>query len=266
MLTEPAMPARLEPRRPERFDYRPADLLDPSLLAQFPTALPGDAAAASWPFLRLSVPHIWRTDHRHASPHQTGLISMEEALILHNVARLFSGRRALEIGCHFGWSTAHLVAAGLRLDVIDPALQDEDRMAVVRASLVTAGTSGTPAPRLWPGYSPGIIPEVAGTGEPYSFVFIDGDHEGDAPRRDAVAVQSCCAETAVVMFHDLNSPFVAAGLDAMAEAGWSTGIYETMQIMGIAWRGDVSPILTKRDANVPASPAHLSAHPRLHVM
>jgi hypothetical protein len=260
MLTETAMPPSAE-----RYDYRPAGLLDPALLALFPAALPGKAAAASWPFLRLSVPHVWRTDHRHASPHQTGLISVEEALILHNVARLFRGRRALEIGCHFGWSTAHLVAAGVRLDVIDPALQDQDRLAMVSASLAAAIPPGAPAPNLWPGYSPGFIPEVAGIGEPYSFIFIDGDHEGDAPRRDAIAVQPFCAETAVVMFHDLASPFVAAGLDAMADAGWRTGIYETMQIVGIAWRGDVSPVLTRRDVNVPASPAHLSAHPCLHV-
>ena len=66
------------------------------------------------------------------------------------------------------------------------------------------------------------------------------------------------------MFHDLNSPFVAAGLDAFAAAGWKTGIYETMQIMGIAWRGDYIPLLTARDPTVPLSPWHLAGHRRLH--
>ena len=66
-----------------RYDFRPAGLADPGLLPQFPDAGPGDVATASWPFLRLAVPHVWRTDARHRSPFQTGLISTEEALILH---------------------------------------------------------------------------------------------------------------------------------------------------------------------------------------
>ena len=74
------------------------------------------------------------------------------------------------------------------------------------------------------------------------------------------------------MFHDLNSPFVAAGLDAFAAAGWKTGIYETMQIMGIAWRGDYIPLVTARDPTVPlkslascrsqTSPSHLNPRTR----
>lgn len=248
-----------------RYDFRPAGLADPGLLPQFPDAGPGDLASASWPFLRLGVPHVWRTDYRHQSPFQTGLISTEEALILHNVAKGFAGARALEIGCHFGWSTAHLVAAGLDLDVVDPALAEETRMAWVRSSLERAAAPGTPPARLWSGFSPAILETVAASRPgPYSFVFIDGNHDGDAPRQDAVAVQPFCADTAVVMFHDLNSPHVAAGLTAMAEAGWNTGIYETMQIMGIAWRGPVEPLRTQRDPAVPESPAHLGAFERLH--
>lgn len=49
------------------------------------------------------------------------------------------------------------------------------------------------------------------------------------------------AETAAVMFHDLTCPDVAQGLRHYADAGWQTKIYETMQVMGIAWRGEYTP-------------------------
>ena len=39
--------------------------------------------------------------------------SAEEAELLFNNALRMQGRRGLEIGCHYGWSTAHLLAAGL---------------------------------------------------------------------------------------------------------------------------------------------------------
>ena len=74
-------------------------------------------------------------------------------------------------------------------------------------------------------------------------------------------VSTICAETACVMFHDLTSPYVAAGLSAMAAAGWQTGWYNTMQIVGIAWRGDFSPVSHRADPDVPhLGLSYLSAH------
>ena len=50
------------------------------------------------------------------------------------------------------------------------------------------------------------------------------------------------------MFHDLSCPDVAQGLRYYADAGWQTKIYETMQVMGIAWRGDYNPPVHVPDA------------------
>jgi hypothetical protein len=170
--------------------------------------------------------------------------------VLHNNVLQMRGRRGLEIGCHYGWSTAHLVAAGLELDVIDPGLGYPDQMRDVADSLSRIGPPGRA--KLWAGFSPSIVPAARATAASYwSFAFIDGHHEGRAPLDDAEAVSGLMALDACVMFHDLISPHVAAGLGHFADQGWSVGLYNTMQIMGVAWRGDARPVAHIADSDMP---------------
>ena len=243
-----------------RRDYVSTGLVDPRLLRRFPSLEEGDVADLQWPYLRKDAPHIWRRDLRSRRNPYIGVLSLDEATLLHNNALPFRGKRGLEIGCHYAWSTAHLLAAGLDLDVIDPALGHPDQMADVRASLAPIGEA-----RLWAGFSPSVVPAVrAVRAEPWSFAFIDGYHEGDAPRDDARAVIALMADDALVMFHDLISPHVAAGLALFADAGWSVGLYNTMQIMGVAWRGSTHPAPHVADKDMPAiEAAHLRRFPVL---
>jgi hypothetical protein len=234
-----------------RRDYVSPGLADPGLIAKFPSLAEGDVAELQWPYVRKDAPHIWRRDLRGKRNPFVGVLSLDEATLLHNNALPFRGRRGLEIGCHYGWSTAHLVAAGLDLDVIDPALGHPDQMRDVEDSLAQVGPA-----RLWAGFSPSVVPAVrAVKPEPWSFAFIDGHHEGDAPRDDARAVLARTADDALVMFHDLISPHVAAGLAVFADAGWSVGLYNTMQIMGAAWRGGARPAAHVADPDMPAASA-----------
>ena len=243
-----------------RRDYVSPGLVDPDLARHFPDLAEGDVAELQWPYVRKDAPHIWRRDLRGRRNPFIGVLSLDEATLLHNNALPFRGRRGLEIGCHYGWSTAHLVAAGLDLDVVDPALGHPDQIDDVRASLAPIGPA-----RLWAGFSPNVVPAVRTfRPEPWSFAFIDGHHEGDAPRNDAEAVQALMAEDALVMFHDLISPHVAAGLAAFADAGWRVGLYNTMQIMGAAWRGAAAPAVHVADRDMPAAEAaHLHRFERL---
>jgi len=243
-----------------RRDYVSPGLVDPGLLRLFPSLEGGDVADLQWPYLRKDAPHIWRRDLRSRRNPYIGVLSLDEATLLHNNALPFRGKRGLEIGCHYAWSTAHLLAAGLDLDVIDPALGHPDQMADVRASLTPIGDA-----RLWAGFSPSVVPAVrAVRAEPWSFAFIDGYHEGDAPRDDAGAAIGLMADDALVMFHDLISPHVAAGLAVFADAGWSVGLYNTMQIMGVAWRGSARPAPHVADENMPGIFAeHLRRFPAL---
>ena len=234
-----------------RYDYPSASLKRANLLGLFPSLQARDPVSISWPYLRKDAPHLWRSDLRSLRHPDTGVQSFEEAELLYNNALPLAGRRGLEIGCHYGWSSAHLLAAGLHLDVIDPALGYPDQMADVRESLAGVPTSGSF--KLWAGFSPSIVPAVyAAAGDPWSFIFIDGYHEGRAPLDDAEAVSGLCAADACVMFHDLVSPHVAAGLQHFVGLGWNVGLYNTMQVMAIAWRGEVSPVRHVADPKMPA--------------
>ncbi|TWI33765.1 class I SAM-dependent methyltransferase [Paracoccus sulfuroxidans] len=233
----------------ERYDYVPPGMEPPDLLPLFPFAEAQNPWKIGWQYLRKQTPHIWRSDTRHTG-HATGNASAEEAACLYAVARQFEGRRGLEIGTHFGWTAAHLLAAGLRLDCMDPAIADPERKAQISEALDGVKTTGSY--RLWSSLSPAGVKEVRDSAEePYSFAFIDGDHDGEAPADDAREVLNHLAPDAVVMFHDLTSPHVAKGLAVMQDAGFKVRLYNTMQIMGVAWRGNVTIPEHVVDPNVP---------------
>ncbi len=63
----------------------------------------------------------------------------------------------------------------------------------------------------------------------------------------------------MVLFHDLVYPAVAEGLRFFQQAGWNVKIYQTQQIMGVAWRGDVAPVAHIPDPSVNWTvPEHLA--------
>ena len=227
----------------ERYDFSPDNLKIIDLSPAFPDLIERAPEELSWPYLRREVPHIWRVDAR-SDPLLVGVLSFEEANLLYNLALPFRGKRGLEIGCHYGWSTAHLVAAGLILDVVDPNLANPDQHSAVDTALKRI-VDNPGSYTLHARFSPAAVSELASyeASSKWSFAFIDGNHDGDAPRLDAEVVEPNCADDAMVVFHDLASPFVADGLRYFKEAGgWRTRIYNTMQIMGVAWRGSVEPV------------------------
>jgi predicted O-methyltransferase YrrM len=181
--------------------------------------------------------HNWYVDERNPT---IGFLSRDEAAILFNTARLFQGRTCLEIGCWRGWSTVHLALGSGNVEVIDPALRDTVFREDVAETFRRAGVLDRLV--LHDGASPEEVERIsAGTGKRWSLAFIDGDHEGDAPRRDAEVVSRFAAEDAAILFYDLVSPHVAAGLEYLRSQGWRTWIYQTMQIMGVAVRGAGAP-------------------------
>jgi hypothetical protein len=218
-------------------DYVSDNLSVPDLSAFFPNRVAGDKTTATWPYFRREIGHAWYVDRRDP---QIGFINKDEAAVLYANACLFKGKPGLEVGAWRGWSSAHLVATGLAsLHIVDPMLADPAwRQEFAETLARVAG----PTPATLVGEpSPEAVVKLGEGGQRWAFAFIDGDHDGDAPVRDALACQNYLAPTAMVVFHDLASPHVAAGLRALAEEGWSTVVYQTAQIMGAAWRGAIAP-------------------------
>ena len=93
------------------------------------------------------------------------------------------------------------------------------------------------------GYSPQRVEEFSAQfNRKWSLIFIDGEHGGDGPLNDAIACEKLAEEDAIILFHDLTAPDVGKGLDYLKQKGWQTVVYQTMQIMGAAWRGNVEPV------------------------
>ncbi|MBV8858863.1 MAG: glycosyltransferase [Acidobacteria bacterium] len=226
---------------PSTFEDR--DYVSPGLRvvvpdAHFPHMRAGDRQAHPWKYLRREVPHRWYVDERFPL---MGFMNRDEATLLHNIALRFAGRPALEIGAWLGWSTCHLALAGVKLDVIDPAHADPDLRAEVEAALAGCGVSGGVS--LNAARSPEGIDELAAArGTKWSLFFIDGDHEANAPERDVRACLPHADEDCAFVLHDLASPHVAAGLRLLEREGFKVLLYQTQQIMGIAWRGRVRPV------------------------
>jgi hypothetical protein len=239
----------------------PGDYVSPGLRvvmpdACFPNLTRGDPARCAWPHLRREVPHAWYVDRRAPG---IGFVSRDEAMVLYNTALRFRGRRALEVGCWLGWSTCHLALGGVSLDVLDPALGDPAIRASVEASLAAAGVRGLV--NLVPAGSPEGVAALA-EGRRWSLMFVDADHEAPAPVRDAQACSAHAADDALILFHDLAAPAVGAALDWLRDQGWRTVVYQTMQVMGAAWRGGVAPVAHTPDPAVTwRLPPHLEGHP-----
>ncbi|HEY1944576.1 MAG TPA: class I SAM-dependent methyltransferase [Roseiarcus sp.] len=246
-----------EPAKANSRDYVSEGLEAPKLDALFPNMIVGDTAALTWPYFRRGIGHTWYTDRRDP---QIGFINRDEAAVLYSNARLFAGRRGIEIGAWRGWSTCHLVAAGLAsLHVVEPKLREDAWRREFSAAVEGAGAGRA---ILVAGESPAAVQELGQSGARWSFAFIDGDHDGDAPARDALACEPYLEATAMVLFHDLVSPHVAAGLRALGGRGWRVMVYQTAQMMGVAWRGDIEPVRHIPDPTQTWSvPAHIEGLP-----
>jgi predicted O-linked N-acetylglucosamine transferase (SPINDLY family)/predicted SAM-dependent methyltransferase/glycosyltransferase involved in cell wall biosynthesis/predicted O-methyltransferase YrrM len=223
----------------------------------FPNMIQGNTDVSGWPYLRREVPHNWYVDRRQPI---VGFLSRDEAHILYNTARKFVGQRVLEIGCWLGWSACHLALAETEVDVVDPLLDRPDFCDSVISSLQAAGVRDRV--HLHPGFSPAKVEEIAAESQhKWPLIFIDGNHDAPGPLEDAIACAELATEDAIILFHDLASPDVAQGLDYFKAQGWNTMVYQTMQIMGVAWRGNIEPLHHIPDPQVNWElPSHLEGY------
>ncbi len=212
----------------------------------FPNMIVGDTNNCLWPYLRRDIPHNWYVDRRQPD---VGFLNRDEAHILYNTALQFEGKKALEIGCWLGWSACHLALGGVELDVVDPLLDNPNFFESINSSLDEAGVLSSV--NLVGGYSPQKVEELAQQFQrKWSLIFIDGNHDTPSPLNDAIVCEKYAEEDALILFHDLTSPDVTEGLEYLRQKGFKVMIYQTMQIMGVAWRGNVEPVMHDPDPQV----------------
>jgi glycosyltransferase involved in cell wall biosynthesis len=212
----------------------------------FPRMRVGDRASHPWKHLRREIPHHWYADDRFPL---MGFMNRDEATILYNIGLQFAGQPALEIGSWLGWSTCHLAMAGVKLDAIDPAHANPEFRALVEQALAGCGVSARV--HLTATRSPeGVHALAAQHARTWKLFVIDGDHEAPAPECDVETCLAYAADDCAFVFHDLAAPAVAAGFRRLERAGFKLLIYQTAQIMGIAWRGRVMPVAHIPDPDV----------------
>ena len=189
-----------------------------------------------------NVPHTARIDARFPD---VGLVTWDEASIIYSYGRMLRGKRFLEIGCWVGWSTVILGLSGVELTVIDPVLGGEPQGDACRVSIARAGLTGSV--RLVPGCSPEAVAKLSSAGERWDGFFIDGDHVGDAPLRDAMVCAEVAGPNSIMLFHDLRLHNIGQALTWLEGHGWNCAAHYTSMFLGVAWRGTCTPLRHKHD-------------------
>lgn len=169
-----------------------------------------------------------------------GLWTHDEAAILYSVAEGVSGSW-VDVGCHTGWTTAHICEWAGRVEGIDPMLGVDGFVSRWQQNL-----SSCSDPKLgiwWGSYltSADWFEKCA----PHRAVFdgfcIDGDHEPGKPLEDAQNAARHLADTGVLIFHDFIGQPVREAVTWCMDNGFKARVYLTPHVIGLCWRGDFVP-------------------------
>lgn len=227
----------------------PGDYVSPGLALVmpdriFPYMSANDIERLPFKYTRAGVTHNQYVDAR-----ATGMdfLSRDEVVLLYNLALPFQGRRALEIGCWFGWTSWHLAAAGVSLDALDPYLED----STLQRSFLDALGPFLDRVRPHVGYSPRAVHALArqdadGAGHPgrWALFVIDVDPEGPHILESVRVCLQYAEDDAMIVLHDVWSPDAEPALALLRAAGWSIRIYDTALMLAVAWRGNAAPAVT----------------------
>ncbi len=187
------------------------------------------------------------------------MLDRDEAHILYATARWFPADAcAVEVGCSIGWVAVHLLAAGLRVDVMDPLAGYGDIRNAIMACL-PPGADGRV--RILAGPAAEMLPAAAPQrGTRWSLIVVDSQRDlPDPSRRTDLPWERYADDDAVIVFTGLDAPEPAACLRRLKEAGWHTRVYLTSGLLGMAWRGQVVPVDHVPDPAVAwPRPAHLA--------
>jgi len=173
-----------------------------------------------------------------------GLWTHDEAAILYNVARRIGGTW-VDIGCHTGWTTAHIAAAGVGVIAVDPMLRlaawQERFEQNLRSSWTGVYSVRHETSRRY----------FSRENTPLAGACIDGDHEPGEPLFDAQAAATRMGSNAAIIFHDALGRPVREGAQYLMNRGFKCRWYSTPHGILLCWRGDFTPPDHVSDPNLP---------------
>ena len=154
----------------------------------------------------------WRDRHvTDDGPAISTSLTAAEAECLRTLA---TGKRVLEIGAAYGYSTVLMALVAEHITSIDPHT-NLDSLAALRANLRAYGCQAT----TLVGTSQQRLPALKGT---FDLVFIDGDHSHEAVLHDVKATQRLRAKDGILACHDYGEDTcdgVKTALDAIYPEG-----------------------------------------------
>lgn len=173
----------------------------------------------------------------------------DEATILHSVAsRQKPGAQWVDIGSRFGWSAAHVAAAGHYVTLVDPHFKFEAYQHRMETNL---GHCWSHVEEVW--HEPWRDVEDCLHQEFDGFV-IDGCHDAPEPLRDAQGCARLAADTAVILLHDAMGKPVRDAAAWLMDNGWKGRFYWTPNGIAVCWRGNFTPPDHVRDPAIDWAP------------
>ena len=159
-------------------DYVSANLDVPNLDHLFPNMIVADKGVTTWPWLRRDIDHPFRVDQRNPI---VGFINRDEAAVLYGNARLFAGRKG-----NRDWRVAGMVdrspcRLGSGKSCMSSSPCSPIRSGGPRSKRWRAPPAQATTTILVPEASPAAVERLGESGVRWSFAFIDGDHDGEAP-------------------------------------------------------------------------------------
>ncbi len=169
----------------------------------------------------------------------------DEAAILYNVARDLSQLNYwLDIGCRFGWTAMHIMAAGGFVVCLDPQLKFDAQLARFADNTCQSWAQILAVEHRT------ATEYFALPGErrqKFDGFVIDADHDAPHPLNDALGCVSLAKPTAVIMFHDFYGAPIQDAVSCLLNMGWKARIYWTPNGVACCWRGDFEPPVHKGD-------------------
>lgn len=155
-----------------------------------------------------------------------GMWTHDEAAILWNVALGVRDKRALDIGCHTGWTTIHMGVPGMSIAAIDPMI----RVPEFHQRFVENGAQAAVGYQTSEQYFAPLSERAK-----FGLICIDGDHSPGKPLEDASNAAAHLADDGVIILHDGTGAPVQEAVWRLHDQGFHVRAYNTPHLVFCCW-------------------------------